>query len=962
MILKIGGQYGGRFAPLLRLIENAPLKKAGVMALTSASVVALATSLAATPTHAADQVLSTGTYAGPITGPDGVHKDGTGTATLTGTNTYAGVTTIDPGGTLALSGSGSIASSSGVLAGGTFDISGTTSGASIKTLTGGGKVVLGAQTLTITAASGNFVNIIEGTGGLTIAGGTQKLDFMNTYTGKTTIDSGATLALTGQGRVDKSSGVEVNGTFDISASVGTQIKALTGSGSVELGAQFLRITNASGTFSGAIHGTNGISLDSGTQILTGANDFSGSTGVSQGATLQVGNGGTTGSIVGDVNNGGTLIFNRSSELSYGGAITGLGTVSITGGGKIILSNDNSVRNAIIAAGNTLQLGTGGTTGTIGGSSAASITNNGALIYKRSSGLTYRGVYSGSGTIEQAGTGTLTLTGNSLGFTGSTTVSSGSLMVGFAGTGKLGGDVEVKSGARLGGTGTIGGDVTILAGATHAVGDLTGAQIVGTQTVSGDYINHGSFEIQGTPAGTDKLVVAGTVDITGATLKLSLSPTTAVSWNLLNGPYTIIDKQSAGSVTGTFASVNNNLSLFLDQTVNYAGGDGNDVTLKLTRNDIAVSDVAETANQDATAQAIDQLGGGNPLAMAILLLTDEDAARLALDAVSGEAYASAKGVMLQDSHFVIDAATSRIRSALDGVATASIPVMAYGEGGPEMVAADSNRFVVWGQAFGSWASGKDDGNAAAFKRSTGGFLAGGDGAVGDTWRVGVLTGYSQSSFDVADRSSTGSSDNYHLGVYGGGEWGAFGLRGGAAYTWHHIETGRTVGLPGFADALTAAYNAGTAQVYGEAGYRVDTSQASFEPFANLAYVNLHTQGFTEKGGAAALTAAASTTDTTFTTLGVRASTDLSLGSIPVTARGMLGWRHAFGTVTPTSQVAFAGSDPFSIAGAPIARDTAIVEAGIDLDMGSATKLGLSYTGQFGGGLSDNGFKARLGMEF
>ncbi|QPC95175.1 autotransporter domain-containing protein [Mesorhizobium sp. INR15] len=933
------------------------------MALASASVVALATSLSATPTHAADLVLGTGTYAGPITGPDGVHKDGTATATLTGTNTYTGATTIDPGGTLALSGSGSIASSSGVLAGGTFDISATTSGASIKALTGGGKVVLGAQTLTITAASGNFVNIIEGTGGLTIAGGTQKLDFMNTYTGTTTIDSGATLALTGQGRVNKSSGVEVNGTFDISASVGTQIKALTGSGTVELGAQFLRITNASGTFSGAIHGTNGISLDSGTQILTGANDFSGSTGISQGATLQLGNGGTTGSIVGDVNNGGTLIFNRSSELSYGGAITGLGTVSITGGGKIILSNDNSVRNAIIAAGNTLQLGTGGTTGTIGGSSAASITNNGALIYKRSSGLTYRGVYSGSGTMEQAGTGTLTLTGNSSGFTGSTTVSSGSLMVGFAGTGKLGGDVEVKSGARLGGTGTIGGDVTIQAGATHAVGDLTGAQIIGTQTVSGDYINHGSFEIQGTPTGTDKLVVGGTVDITGAKLKLSLSPTTAASWSLLNGPYTIIDNQGSGAVVGQFdASVLNNL-VFLDHLIDYHAGLGsNDVTLSLSRNDVAVADIAETANQDATAQAIDQLGTGNPLAMAILLLTDEDAARLALDAVSGEALASTKGMMLQDSHFVVDVATSRIRSALDGVATASIPVMAYGEGGPEMVAADSNRFVVWGQAFGSWASGKDDGNAAAFKRSTGGFLAGGDGAVGDTWRVGVLTGYSQSSFDVADRSSTGSSDNYHLGVYGGGEWGAFGLRGGAAYTWHHIETGRTVGLPGFTDALTAAYNAGSAQVYGEAGYRVDTSRASFEPFANLAYVNLHTQGFTEKGGAAALTAAASTTDTTFTTLGVRASTDVSLGSIPVTARGMLGWRHAFGTVAPTSQVAFAGSDPFSIAGASIARDTAILEAGIDLDMGSATKLGLSYTGQFGGGLSENGFKTRLGMEF
>ena len=460
---------------------------------------------------------------------------------------------------------------------------------------------------------------------------------------------------------------------------------------------------------------------------------------------------------------------------------------------------------------------------------------------------------------------------------------------------------------------------------------------------------------------DKLIVGGSVDISGATLKLALSPATASSWNVLNGPYTLIEKLGAGDITGTFASVENNL-LFLDDLINYHGGTGNDITLALIRNDVAIADIAQTGNQLATAGAIDKLPYSNTLAWAMLLLTDEDAARQALDALSGEMHATAKGMLVQDSHYVTDMATARIRSALDEVAAPALPVMAYGEGGPELVAANTQRFAVWGQAFGSWGRIDGDSNAAGLDRRTGGFIAGADAAVGDTWRVGLLAGYSHSSFDVDNRASSGSSENYHLGVYGGGRWGALGLRAGAAYSWNRIETNRAVSLPGFADTLGANYDAGTAQIFGEAGYRIESPIAAFEPFANLTYVNLHTDGFTESGGAAALTGAASNNGVTFSTLGVRASTDVSLGGMPATVRGTFGWRHAFGDITPTSSVAFAGSDVFSVAGAPIAVDAMIVEAGVDFAVSETAKLGLTYSGQFGGRSSDNGFNAKFGLAF
>lgn len=61
----------------------------------------------------------------------------------------------------------------------------------------------------------------------------------------------------------------------------------------------------------------------------------------------------------------------------------------------------------------------------------------------------------------------------------------------------------------------------------------------------------------------------------------------------------------------------------------------------------------------------------------------------------------------------------------------------------------------------------DANAAAISHTTGGFLIGADVAVYD-WRLGFFGGYSRTDFHVDARSSAGTSDNYHLGAYGGTE--------------------------------------------------------------------------------------------------------------------------------------------------------------------------------------------------
>jgi outer membrane autotransporter protein len=929
---------------------------------------------AASPAHAADQY-----WDGSGIIANGVIQGGGGTWVAGSTNW----TNVD--GTLNQQWFDGTAVFGGV--GGGVNVSGTQSFDGLKFTADGYRItgaplnlVVSATTISVDVGkTAEIGSVLTGGGLFLTGGGTLKLsDANNTYTGATVIDTDTTLALIRQSKIATSSGVKVDGTFDISGTdAGASIKTLTGTGQVILGDRSLFLTAASGTFSGVISGNAGINISGATQVFTGNNTFTGSTGISGGATLQLGSGGTTGSVAGAINNHGTLVFNRSDDLTVAGQINSAGSFQHIGGGKLTLTgagNSGSGSATVLISNNsTLQFGDGGASGWLGGTDGKITIDAGSkLISNMSNGLGYlpqNVKLAGAGKFFKQGSGTITLRGDSSAFAGETFVNTGMLNVGYKGLGTLAGPVTVDSGARFGGSGTVVGNVTIASGAAHAVGDKANPATTGlvhTQTITGNYVNHGILEIEATPATADRLTVNGTVNILGATLNLSLTPndpSPAGGWDPLNGPFTIIANDSSDAVTGTFASVGNlNNLLFLNHLISYTGGDGNDVTLVLSRNDLSVEEVAQSPNQSAVAGAVDNLPSGNPVRSALLMSTDEDEARDALEQLAGDVHASVSGGTTQTSQFLGEFANDRVRSAFGDVAAPDLPVMGYGEGGLELVAADSDRFVVWGQALGNWGSFDGDGNSGGFKHSSGGLVAGGDTMLGDGWRLGMLGGYSRTSFDADGGAASGDSDNFHVGVYGGRHFGAVALRAGASYTRHAIDTSRTVSFPGLTETLKADYDAGTAQVFVEAGYRAEMGRVAFEPFAGLAYVSTSTDGFTETGGAAALTSADKSFDSTTTTLGLRAASDFNVGDGKATVRGGLGWRHAFGDVTPASTVAFVGGDSFTVHGAPIARDALLVEAGLDFAITPKANLGLSYTGQVASGARDHGVKASLGVKF
>jgi fibronectin-binding autotransporter adhesin len=187
----------------------------------------------------------------------------------------------------------------------------------------------------------------------------------------------------------------------------------------------------------------------------------------------------------------------------------------------------------------------------------------------------------------------------------------------------------------------------------------------------------------------------------------------------------------------------------------------------------------------------------------------------------------------------------------------------------------------------------------------------------------------------------------------------------------FSTGVTAIFPGFSDALSSSNGGYTAQAFGEAGYRVDLAGARFgwlglsrayvEPFAGAAAFLIHQNGFTEGGGASALTGFARDFNIQTTTLGVRS--ELAFASLPVSVTTMLGWRHAYGDVVPSVLLAFqGGAQSFSSSGVPIDRDAFVAEAGVNYAVTSSFTVGLSYAGQFGQRATDNAFKGHLDLSF
>ena len=539
--------------------------------------------------------------AGVISGAGGVTQAGTGTTILAANNTYSGLTAINAGtlqvgngGATGSLGTGNVTDSANL----TFNVSGTTlvsgliSGAGSLTQAGTGTAILAANntysgTTTISAGSlqvgnggtsgrlgtGNVIDnaalvfnasspttvaaLISGTGSLVQAGtGTLVLAGNNTYSGGTNINAGTTLQV---------------GNGGTGGNLGTG--AVTDNGTLTFN------TTGTTTITPMIGGSGNLSqVGTGTTVLTGNNTYSGSTTISAG-TLQVGNGGTSGSLgtAATVTDNANLTFNLGGTTTISTAIAGTGNLTKAGAGTVILAANNTYGGTTTISAGTLQVGNGGTAGSLG---AGNVVDNAALVFNLSSPTTIANVISGGGSLTQAGSGTVILTGNNT-YSGGTTINAGTTL-------------QVGSGGVTGNLGT---------GAVTDNGDLI-FNTTGTTTISPVIGGSGNLSQVGT--GTTVLTgnntYAGSTTISAGTLQIGNGGTTGS----LGTATTVIDN---ANLTFTLSS-NNTVNATIVGTGNLTKA-GSGTTILAANNTYAgTTTISAGTLQVGNGGAAGSLGTGN----------------------------------------------------------------------------------------------------------------------------------------------------------------------------------------------------------------------------------------------------------------------------------------------------------------------------------------------------------------
>ncbi|MDR7282840.1 subtilase-type serine protease [Pseudomonas corrugata] len=552
---------------------------------------------------------------------------------------------------------------------------------------------------------------------------------------------------------------------------------------------------------------------------------------------------------------------------------------------------------------------------------------------------WRNDISGHGGLTKQGIGTLVLTGANT-YAGPTLVNQGRLAI----NGSLASTVTVNDSGILGGNGRIGG-LTAKRGGTVAPGNSIGTlQVAGDVTFEPD----STYAVELSPTSSDQIVTGGKGVIDGATVSLSLenSPTLLTAGevkSLLGNQYNIL--QAAGGIDGRFGAVVPNY-LFIGGSLDYSASG---IQLAVERNAASFASVGQTPNQRAVAAAVEQLGAGNALYETLLLSPSAAVAQQAFQQLSGEIYPAIDTLLINDSRYLRDAVGERLRE--HDLFDAAAPT--------------DNRSNAWLKVLGAW--GKSDGghDNASSNSSIGGLLAGVDGLITEDTRLGFVTGYSDSSLSMGDGThSSASVDSYHLGAYLGHEIDALRLSVGGAYSWHRIDVKRNLQLGDVSGKQKSKNDATTAQLFTEAAYRLDVQPLALEPFANLAYVHLNSDSFTEKGDAAALKGGEDNRYAVLSTLGLRASKAIVLSDKQqLELSGTLGWQHNLSSTQSEDHLAFAsGNTAFSVQSVSLDRNAAFIGARAGLAVAQDVRVSLDYNGLIGSNEKDHGVGLTLDWQF
>ena len=819
-----------------------------------------------------------------ITGAGNLIKNGSGTLNLNVLSDYTGATTINVG-TVKVGVDGALGAAAGGVSvtatNGALDLNGTTytvgsalsiigtgvgatgaltnsgaaaSYAGVVTVGGAGASIGGSGDISLGAGLGADATALTKvgngtlalnalstrTGTLEVAGGTLTVGAngaMGTLATGVTVDSGATLDLNGVNYATASalgiSGTGVGGTTGALTNSGA---AAVYNGAVTLGADSSIGGSGDVTLGNSVNGAH-VLTKIGADKLTLTSDTNGSTTTTITAgTLQIGNGGAGGALgSGLVSNSGNLTINQNDAFTIGAAnaISGTGSFTQAGNGTTTLSGTNTYTGATSVTAGILQIGSGGTTGSL--SSSSTITNSGTLLFDRSNtvtqGIAFATGITGSGALTQAGTGTLILNSANT-YTGATAINAGTLQVSNAGALGTGGTAHVTNGATL----DI-GTTALTVGGNYV---QTGVMKLAANSV----VDYGSI----TAGGLGN--VAGTIDVTiggyipnGGTLSV-LTSTGALTYN-----------------TGTTINVLGDTKYTLT-----GAKSGNVLVLTASRaaNGFA-SDAGSNSNAAAAGNVLDNISGATGDMLTVLNT---------LDGESAGAVGTALGTMTPDvSSGTAEASRATTANALTMISNRLGGARDSGAGAGISSGDMTNGVGVWMQGLGSNMKQDERKGIQGYSANLFGTTIGADKVIDDHFRAGLAGGYGWARVNSKQPGSPSDDINSFQGtVYGsydslnlnkarqGGKKSYEAVRSQVENSWYvdgmvnftqnNYDSRREIWLTPSAKRVAKADHYG--QQYStnfETGYKFvfkETKALEVTPFASLGYNYLYMNSYKEKG--------------------------------------------------------------------------------------------------------------------
>ncbi len=253
---------------------------------------------------------------------------------------------------------------------------------------------------------------------------------------------------------------------------------------------------------------------------------------------------------------------------------------------------------------------------------------------------------------------------------------------------------------------------------------------------------------------------------------------------------------------------------------------------------------------------------------------------------------------------------------------------------------------WLEAYGFRGDQKERGNVDGYQADTGGFVIGGDKAVGNgDGRFGAAfaygsTGISGEGATTANRTDIDSYQGILYGSYNAGAWYADASLG---YGRHQYDTKRVVSLVGA--NLTGSHNANQYSAKLGFGLPVTKGIATFTPLASLSYVQLDQNAYSESDRndtGAALSVNSTKTESFRSGLGAKISVALATTELSPTLEARAVWNHEFGDTNQNITARFDdGTNSFNVNGVSQPRDSANLGLGLNLNSKNGQTLSVNY---------------------